>query len=62
MNTANEIREQIKKIDSKLAYLKMYHSNYDDNPWGWGTVSEEKRNLRNRKKELQENLKQLKSA
>lgn len=55
--SANDIKAQIKQINSRLDYLKMYHSNGDENPWGWGTVREAKRNLRDRKKALQEQLK-----
>lgn len=54
--TEREIRETIKKIDARLSHLKLYHSNGDDNPWGWGTVSDAKRTLRNRKKQLKEQL------
>lgn len=55
----NEIKERIKKITSQLSYLKEIHANGDDNPWGWGTVLDAKKELRARKKALQEQLKAM---
>lgn len=52
-----EIRDAIKDINSKLAYLKNY-SDEDRNPFGAGPVWDARANLRGRKKELQKRLKE----
>lgn len=55
--TISEMKEQVAKINAKLNYLKIYHVNGDDNPWGSGSVADIKRTLRYRKKCLQESIK-----
>ncbi len=55
-----EIKEAIKCINTRLAYYKRYHSDGDDNPFGYGSVANAKANLHQRKKQLQEKLKTIK--
>lgn len=58
--TEYELKEEIKSINTRLAYFKQYHSDSDDNPFGYGTVASAKANLRHRKKQLQEKLMTIK--
>lgn len=56
-----DIRKEIKSINARLAYLKQFHANGDDNPYGYGTVANAKAELRNRKKRLQGRLNDIKA-
>ena len=53
----SDIRRTIKQINSKLTILKSY-SDDDPNPFGYGTVKDAKADLRYRKKEFQQKLKE----
>lgn len=54
----SDVRHAIKQINSKLAILKDCRDE-DPNPFGYGSVDNEKANLRARKKELQKRLKEI---
>ena len=51
--TESEIKNEIKSINARLDYLKQFHANGDDSPYGYGTVANAKEELRYRKKRLQ---------
>ena len=61
MWSESDIRDELKKVNARLAFLNQNHTSEDSNPYGYGTVADAKSRLRRRKKQLQERLNEIKA-